>query len=191
MEIVADFSQWKRQAKKFTNGLSSISITLLKSGRGEVVTSPRHPIKGDTGRVLHGRAIANILRTKGGDVFALPSERATAIGARLSRGVSHIFDLAMRSGRPQEAHMRRLLRDCVAEYGTAVLDQIGRDAVRANATKYGARKRELAGRAGVYWVNNVFGNQPTWGVKSGRFAEGVKWRVSRSKRALRSVYEIG
>jgi len=189
MNFRVDMRGWRKDADKFKNGLSAIGITLVKSGRGEIIVSKRTQRDDERSAPVHGKGIANMLAKKGGDVFRVDKHVERTAFRDLEHGWRRISLHAMRTGVPQQRHLRMLLRDVTQDVTREVVEGLvqGRGN-RKKSSKYAAKLRSMAER-GATFIDTTYGNPPPWGVKTGRFVEGIKARVSKSKRALRSVYD--
>ena len=187
MRIRADFTDFRREIRNIVGGIQAFEETLRRTGRGEIVVSKRRPIPGERRPPLHGKAIANILRSKGGDVFKIPTSDAQRLADELAEGSEDIFREAARSGRPQHAKLRKLLRRVTREYRDLIVRRIERGQTGRRKSPKTAERQEKLIERGAWWITRKYGIPPPWAIASGRFVEGIRARISRSRKAVRAI----
>lgn len=186
-----DMTRWHRAARHMVAGISAFRETIYRTGRGEIVVSKRNPYGFEKSRVVHGKAIANMLAAKGGDVFIVDPQVERDAYYRLEGVVHRIIELAIASGRPQHRLLRKVMREVTQEVLRSILENIAQGRTpKEKSAKYAAKIKSMSER-GYGAIDNRFGMPPPWGVKTGRFFDGIKARMGRSKAALRSVYDSG
>lgn len=189
MNIRMDMTDWRRGCKHMERGIMAVRTTLYRTGRGEIVVSKRKQAPGERSAPVHGKAIANMLAKKGGDVFVPEPYVERHAHEDLEAVVYDVFDHAMRSGNPQHARLRNVVKKVTEDVLRSLLENIatGREP-RRKSPRYAAKLKSMAAR-GASFVDTRFGLPPPWGIKTGRFFDGIKARLGRSKAALRSVYD--
>ena len=196
--VEIDTSTLSRDIASVNRGVAAVRETLRNAGMGQVVVSKRTPrTRHDPpGRVLHGRAIANIMADRGKDPFAFPKsieEKAQSIAVRHA---TRALDAAYETARPQHRRMQNGLRFAAATLATWARLNIRKGGLGQKEIRLTLEKdrqgnvRSMASRRGAtiaYWRRNVrigkwtdrYGFPPPYGVASGRFLRGIRaiWKL--------------
>ncbi len=187
MGVTVDHKQLDRSIRRNNKRLTAIRRTMQETGEGEVLVSRRIKVPGDTQRAVHGRAIANIMRTRGKDPFEYPGHVRDTAERLVKRGVTTAREKAYRQGRSRRRDVRNTLE------GAA---QFLADWARINIQRGGLgqkpRRRKWTDRqVRAYWRSEArrrrattrYGNPPPYGVRTGQFVKGIRarWRRGRDR----------
>jgi hypothetical protein len=116
-----------------------------------------------------------MLRAQGHDPFAYPASEVTREDAQLTRGVLSTLSAAYRARRTQAQAMKALIlatSQAFADWSIAALKE-GR--IGSNSKGVAAIKKRLI-KQGI--LSSKYGDPPPYGVRTGRFLEGIRarWR---------------
>lgn len=154
--------------------IDAVGETLDPGGRAEVVVSRRKKLPRERGqKVLHGMAIANILRDLGHDPFDLPPQVDERVSQFLAEEIDDAIARAFTTGRPQRGDVKRALIAAAMELVEAARDRINSGQLGTNAEKYKKKKIAFAARGIIRRVGA--GLAPGYGRLTGRFVDGITW----------------
>ena len=196
--VEIDMSLMSRDVASVNRGVAAVRETLRNAGMGQVVVSKRTPRRptDPKGRVLHGRAIANIFADRGKDPFAFPQsveEKAQSIAVRHA---TRALEVAYDTARPQRRRMQQGLRFAANTLATWARLNIrkgglGQKKIRqSSARNRSGAERSLTQRRSAtigLWRRYVrtgkwtdrYGFPPPYGIASGRFLRGIRaiWKL--------------
>lgn len=186
MRLTIDMPRLNRSIAQTNDGFRAIRKTLTDTGQGQVLTSRRRRIATDKDRPVPGRAIANFLRAQGHDPFAYDARAVDDAQDDVARAVHRARDRAFRTGRSQ--------RKVISGGLLAAAERLSADAVDGlTNARHGYKRPPWPGVGGQrllnYWsglarrggVTLRYGNPPPYGVRSGRFVEGIRaaWKLGK------------
>ena len=183
--ISIDSKQLERDVRATNKGLEAARLTLRNSGVAQVLVSRRKKIRGEKRKPLHGRAIANILRSKGADPFDFPKDLENEISTGLLEELNESISVAFETARPQSSRMQRAVKGAgvlLADWSVENLKSGGlgnrKIPTGKNRDKYFKRMQSLVSRG---LVTSKYGFPPPKGIYSGRFIEGIRplWKLGR------------
>lgn len=201
--VIVDTTEFRRDIAAVNRGVAAVRETLTNTGEGQVLVSKRTPRRpGDPkGRVLHGRAIANIMRDRGHDPFAFPQVVEDKAQTLVARHTQRAVDRAYVTALPQTRRIKGAVRLAAFELArwsrrNIISGGLGRKQLReSSAVDRSGGRRSLNSRrsATVWrWRRNVssgkwtakYGFPPPYGVASGRFLGGIRhvWKLGRRAR---------
>lgn len=177
MRISLDTAMLTRTTQDAIKRLRAVRQTVERAGAGEVIVSRRAKLAGEKGRQLHGRAIANMLMDSGHDPFAYDRTELEAAARTVSQGTARAIQMAWAIGRHQQAEIKALFLGVAQELSMWAKRHIlagGLGDVKAST----ARQKERLARKGLALPGHIHHR----GVRSGRFADGFRWRWRSGRR---------
>lgn len=176
MKLKLDAAMLRTTTQDAARRLRAVRQTVEKAGGGEVLVSKRTKIPGERGRAMHGRAIANMLADRGHDVFGYPRRVEDAAAERVAQGTALIIQRAWATGQQQQRTIRDLFTGAAGELASWARANLLAGGLGTVARSTSIAKQRLVGRgrALAAYVH-------TYGVRSRRFADGVRhrWRGGR------------
>lgn len=190
MKIKVDKQLMRRDIRKVNKRFQAVSDTLQNTGTGEVLTSKRKKMPHERAsrkkgrksqRVLHGRAIANILREQGRDPFVIHSQDEAQVYAIVDRGVLDAIDKAKKTSESQRDLVIEAITDGAEKMAEVAILRIEQGRLRPNRDGWKKRKSALM-KPGI--ATSEYGTPPRPGVFTGRFIRGIRhrWRQGRLRR---------
>ena len=185
MEFAVDVDKVRRQIGRIQGMVAAIEETLDPGGRAEVLTSQRKHMGHEKQQPPHGKAIAGFLRWRGHDPFQLPPAESARIGQFVTSEINDAMDRVKRSGRPEKDAVRRALIAGAMEAKDLVVAQIAEG--RLGTKKLGGGRRRawqmsrLRALAAAGRLDATWGIPPPYGVWTGRFVRGIRWRWRRGR----------
>lgn len=181
--LTVDTSQLERIARQYGGGCEAVNETMRGVGQGVVYVSQRRKLRSESGKPVHGKGIANMLRARGHDPFDVPPNEVAFVNEALRTEGGEAIDAAFRTNRPQTDRMKRLVRAVAAHLAEWSKENIkkgglGQKKPVGKPKTYYAR---LRGKMNAGIVTGKYGFPPPYGVYSGRFVEGIKskWQLGR------------
>lgn len=184
LRITVDTSTFNSGIRATTRGLAAMQATLSQTGEGEVLTSRRRKLPGEKGRAMHGRGVANILRTLGHDPFGYPQSVEQQVGDFVARETDTALEQAWRMGVHRREVIKRALERGADDLATWAADNIKRGGLGQKKIKArGNTRAMIIGRMRRLVSNGVwtdkYGFPPPYGVRSGQFVDGIRstWKL--------------
>ena len=179
-----DWDRFAKDLRRSSKQLEAIVDTTANTGVGEVVVSARKKFREERGKkVMHGRFIANMLRSNGHDPFDLPDTTVREVQQIVGDEIEELIVRAYRTGRPQSSAVQRVMRAGADHLAREIVRRVTTGQLGRSVGRYGKRKAILANQGKLH-VTKQYGNPPPVGVFSGRFVRGIRhrWRLGRRRR---------
>lgn len=169
--LTLDTAQLHRSVRECARRIKAVRQSVEKPVAGEVLVSRRTKLAGERGRAAHGKLIANAFASIGRDPFAYPPSVADRARRGMSDAMRRAIDQAMATGRAQTSYLKARLGAVamgLALWARQHLLSGGLGQVAVSTAKAKARLAAI----GVIPGRNI----RTYGVRSGRFADGIRAR---------------
>jgi hypothetical protein len=191
MQMELDVVEFNRGYFRAKRVLKAYRETFNAGGVGEVVVSKRKKMPHDTGKVLHGKAIANIQRARGRDAFAYTDQEVDSINEWMNRQFLEMIERVEVTGQPQVEQARMILLWAAQKYEKISRDKVKGRQFKPNSPKYLKYKARMV-NAGI--TMNQYGSPPPPLILTGRYFRGFRsrWRAGPQGRSQGgAVWGIG
>lgn len=173
----------KRDLSGQSRKMAAIRITtkrIAKEKEGHVIVSKRKKESWEKGRQAHGRVIAANLRRLGHPVFDHDKKLMRRINTEIKSEVSGLLQRAAQRKKSQKTtELERRIRRGTQRLVMETKSRIRNGKIGSHPRAYKNRKVSLVmrGRGTVR-----YGMPPPYGVLTGRFMDGIRWRMRRPYR---------
>jgi hypothetical protein len=170
--------QIKLDIDQVRQGLDAAAKTVMRPPIGKVVVSARKKMKHEKKRAVHGKAIANFMRTQGKDPFATDSDVISDVTEEFNDNVQIAIETAYSIRKQQKALIRIAVIQAARLLAAAAKEKIITGGLGEKKTPSGKKRQSFF--ALMRWRINTgrstgrYGFPIPYGIDTGRFVEGIR-----------------